>query len=65
MFGKMPNMVQQNSLAVLHKPQPANANIVSPEKPIFEFTYSERYNLHRLPKEEAAAIRKKLEAEGH
>jgi hypothetical protein len=34
-------------------------------KPKFEFTYSERYNLKRLPKEEAAAIRKKLEAEGH
>ena len=31
----------------------------------FEFTYSERYNLKRLPKEEAAAIRKELEAEGH
>jgi len=37
----------------------------SPPKPKFEFTYSERYNLKRLPKEEAAAIRKKLEAEGH
>jgi len=36
-----------------------------PVKPKFEFTYSERYNLHRLPKEEAAAIRKKLEEEGH
>jgi hypothetical protein len=36
-----------------------------PPKPKFEFTYSERYNLKRLPKEEAAAIRKKLEAEGH
>jgi hypothetical protein len=35
------------------------------QKPVFEFTYSERYNLHRLPPEEAAAIRKKLEAEGH
>ncbi len=34
-------------------------------KPKFEFTYSERYNLKRLPKEEAAAIRKKLEEEGH
>jgi hypothetical protein len=34
-------------------------------KPKFEFTYSERYNLHRLPPEEAAARRKKLEAEGH
>ena len=36
-----------------------------PAKPIFEFTYSERYNLHRLPPEEAAARRKKLEEEGH
>jgi hypothetical protein len=31
----------------------------------FEFKYSERYNLKRLPKEEAAAIRKKLEEQGH
>jgi hypothetical protein len=36
-----------------------------PPKPRFEFTYSERYNLHRLPPEEAATRRKKLEAEGH
>jgi hypothetical protein len=34
-------------------------------KPVFEFTYSERYNLTRLPPEEAAERRKKLEAEGH
>jgi hypothetical protein len=34
-------------------------------RPVFEFTYSERYNLKRLPREEAAAIRKKLEEEGH
>ncbi len=34
-------------------------------RPKFEFTYSERYNLKRLPPEEAAAIRKQLEAEGH
>ncbi len=34
-------------------------------KPKFEFNYSERYNLKRPPPEEAAAIRKKLEAEGH
>ena len=34
-------------------------------KPVFEFPYSERYNLHRLPPEEAAAWRKKLEEEGH
>lgn len=36
-----------------------------PPTPRFEFTYSERYSLKRLPKEEAAAIRKKLEEEGH
>jgi integrase len=35
------------------------------EKPKFEFKYSQRYSLTRLPPEEAAAIRKKLEAEGH
>jgi hypothetical protein len=34
-------------------------------KPVFEFPYSERYNLHRLPPEEAEAWRKKLEEEGH
>ena len=62
-----PNMVQENSLQVAPRQavKPANTNTISPDKPVFEFTYSERYNLHRLPKEEAAAIRKKLEAEGH
>lgn len=32
---------------------------------MFEFKYSERYNLTRQPPEEAAARRKKLEEEGH
>ncbi len=45
--------------------QRTDADSSSSPKPKFEFTYSERYNLKRLPKEEAAAIRKKLEAEGH
>jgi hypothetical protein len=36
-----------------------------PAKPPFEFTYSERYNLHRLPPEEAAERRKELEKHGH
>jgi hypothetical protein len=31
----------------------------------WNFKYSERYNLTRLPPEEAAARRKKLEEEGH
>jgi hypothetical protein len=47
-----------------HKPsQRAVTHAASKTK--FEFEYSERYNLKRLPPEEAAAIRKKLEAEGH
>lgn len=37
----------------------------SNDKLKFEFQYSERYNLKRLPPEEAAAIRKELEAKGH
>ena len=38
---------------------------IQQQKPRFEFTYSERYNLKRLPPEEAAIIRRKLEEEGH
>jgi hypothetical protein len=56
----------------IEKPTPAvparkaaNPRTSSPAKPVFDFTYSERYNLKRLPPEEAAAIRKKLEEEGH
>ncbi len=37
----------------------------SSPKPRFEFAYSERYNLTRLPPDVAAARRKKLEEEGH
>lgn len=37
----------------------------SPAVPEFDHTYSDRYNLKRLPKDVAAAIRRKLEAEGH
>jgi len=45
--------------------QPADPGSRPPPKPKFEFKYSERYNLHRLPDEEAAARRKKLEEKGH
>jgi hypothetical protein len=37
----------------------------SPANIEFRFTPSERYNLKRLPPEEAAAIRRKLEEKGH
>jgi hypothetical protein len=43
----------------------SNAGSAPDPEPKFEFKWSERYNLKRLPKEEAEAIRKKLEAEGH
>ena len=36
-----------------------------PTRSQFRFTPSDRYNLTRLPPEEAAARRKKLEEEGH
>jgi hypothetical protein len=48
------------------RPQVVGSNAEQqPPKPKFDFPYSERYNLHRLPPEEAAARRKKLEEEGH
>ena len=49
------------------RPQVASSVNAEPQPPKhkFEFVYSERYNLKRLPPEEAAAIRKKLEEEGH
>ncbi len=51
------------------KPTPASAVVSKAEpqqpKPEWDFKYSERYNLTRLPPEVAAARRKKLEEEGH
>ena len=44
---------------------PADPGSRPPPKPKWEFKYSQRYNLTRLPDEEAAARRKKLEEEGH
>jgi hypothetical protein len=48
-------------------PQPAVVAKSELQKPKLEwnFKYSERYNLTRLPPEVAAERRKKLEAEGH
>jgi hypothetical protein len=53
-----------------NRPAPPPAAVPKPEskdqqKPFFNYTPSDRYNLHRLPPEEAAERRKKLEAEGH
>ncbi len=45
--------------------KPANPGSKQPPKPLFDFKFSERYNLTRLPPEEAVARRKKLEEEGH
>ena len=51
----------------VHSGKPAAASPPAREKPKSEwnFKYSERYNLTRLPPEEAAARRKKLEEKGH
>lgn len=59
------NVRSERPAPVPSAPQPANSSSRSPAKPKFEFKYSERYNLHRLPPEEASARRKKLEEEGH
>jgi hypothetical protein len=59
------NVQSERSAPSPPSPQNGNSKSDSPPKPKFEFKYSERYNLHRLPPEEAAARRKKLEAEGH
>jgi hypothetical protein len=53
---------QKNVAAVV--PQ-ANQQPATENKPFFNYIPSGRYNLHRLPPEEAAERRKKLEAEGH
>jgi hypothetical protein len=59
------NVSAEKPAADSPSPQPAKAGSGSAPKPIFEFPYSERYNLHRLPSEVTAAWRKKLEEEGH
>jgi hypothetical protein len=58
--------IRSQKLPVVKQPsQPTTLNPGSTPKPRFNFPYSARYNLHRLPPEEAEAKRKKLEAEGH
>jgi hypothetical protein len=64
-FGYTRNVSIENHSSVVSSPLPAVSSSGSPPKPKFEFTYSERYNLHRLPPEEAAAIRRELEKHGH
>ena len=55
----------RGSRAVLQVPLAVNAKSKVTTDDDFGFTYSQTYNLTRLPPEEAAARRKKLEAEGH
>jgi hypothetical protein len=54
---------KQKSVAAV-VPQ-ANHHPTTEKVPFFNYTPSNRYNLTRLPPEEAAERRKKLEAEGH
>jgi len=48
------NVHKENPPSILPAAQPAESGSGTQSKPQFEFTYSERYNLKRLPKEEAA-----------
>jgi hypothetical protein len=54
---------KQKSVAAV-SPQ-ADQQSTAENRPFFKYTPSNRYNLTRLPPEEAAERRKKLEAEGH
>ena len=60
-----PNDAELERVPVTTVSTPAKVGSRPTPKPRFQFTPSDRYNLKRLPKEEAAAIRKKLEEEGH
>ena len=64
-FGYGRNVLKEKPPSIVPVAQPTDPGAGTQPKPKFEFTYSERYNLKRLPPEEAAAIRKKLEEEGH
>jgi hypothetical protein len=64
-YSYRPNGHIEKRPSVLPALKRANPASGSTPKPKFEYTYSNRYNLTRLPPEEAAAIRKKLEEEGH
>jgi hypothetical protein len=59
------NIHKEKTPSILPAAQPTNPCSGPSPKPKFEYSYSERYNLHRLPPEVAAARRKKLEEEGH
>ncbi len=56
--------ISKKSASARSTANPSNPGSHEP-MPKFEFRYSERYNLTRLPPEVAAARRKKLEEEGH
>jgi len=64
-YSYQPDADAARSKSVKPAAPPADPGSRPPPKPKFEFKYSQRYNLTRLPPEEAAARRKKLEEEGH
>jgi hypothetical protein len=53
---------QKSAFAVSPQPKPQPS---SSKRPVFEYTPSDRYNLHRLSPEEAKARLEEIEAEGH
>ena len=61
-FGYARNICKEKAPSNLPAQQPANPGSGAQPKPVFEFPYSERYNLHRLPPEEAAAWRMSVAA---
>jgi hypothetical protein len=63
-YGRNIGIEKPTSIAPIPKqkdPEPT----AQQQRPFFNYTPSDRYNLTRLPPEEAARRRKKLEEEGH
>jgi hypothetical protein len=62
-YGRNVGLEKPASIAPISKrkdPEPTGQ-----PRPFFNYTPSDRYNLHGLPPEESAVRRKKLEVEGH
>ncbi len=59
------NAFSEKPAAVVPIPKRKEPASQDQQEPFFNYTPSDRYNLTRLPPEEAAKRRKKLEEEGH
>ena len=64
-YGYGRNVFSEKPTTVVPIPKHKDPEPQDQQEPFFNYTPSDRYNLTRLPPEEAARRRKKLEEEGH